>query len=185
MLRLLFTLAERDTKACLLQIRLRASEVESAMYIDSVVQENVAQWRKWLSESQGIMTEIEQQLSGFVEVYDSNVQGTISPTKRWTSANPAHQHPHTESVRLFFQGPTTKKELKLTRQLLRGVKEDMKNTRSIIEQINDSLRTTVSLIESRRAISEAESVTKLTELAFFFIPLSFAASFFSMPLDVS
>lgn len=43
-----------------------------------------------------------------------------------------------------------------------------------------SLMTAMSLVESKRGISEAESVTKLTELAFFFIPLTFAASLFSM-----
>ena len=45
-----------------------------------------------------------------------------------------------------------------------------------------SLMTLMSLIESKRGISEAESVTKLTELAFFFIPLTFAASLFSMQI---
>ena len=40
--------------------------------------------------------------------------------------------------------------------------------------------TAMSLVESKRGISEAESVTKLAELAFFFIPLTFAASLFSM-----
>ncbi|KAI4140521.1 MAG: hypothetical protein LQ341_003802 [Variospora aurantia] len=43
-----------------------------------------------------------------------------------------------------------------------------------------SLMTAMSLVESKRGIAEAESVTKLTELAFFFIPLTFAASLFSM-----
>ncbi|KAL9599900.1 MAG: hypothetical protein Q9219_003533 [cf. Caloplaca sp. 3 TL-2023] len=43
-----------------------------------------------------------------------------------------------------------------------------------------SLMTAMSLVESKRGISEAESVTKLTELAFFFIPLTFSASLFSM-----
>lgn len=38
----------------------------------------------------------------------------------------------------------------------------------------------MSLIESKRGIAEAESVTKLTEWAFFFIPLTFTASMFSM-----
>ena len=183
-LRLLFTLAARDTAECLLQIRQRASQIESALYT-GVVQENIAQWRKWLNKSRGIITEIEQRLSGFVEAYSCNVEGTISPSKRWTSSNSAHQRPHTKAMKFFPEGPTTKKELRLTRDSLRRVKEDLKNTRAVVEHTNEFLRNTVSLLESRRAIAEAESVTKLTELAFFFIPLSFAASFFSMPLDVS
>ncbi|KAL2826160.1 hypothetical protein BJY01DRAFT_150480 [Aspergillus pseudoustus] len=35
-------------------------------------------------------------------------------------------------------------------------------------------------MESQRAIMEAESINRLTELAFLFIPLSFAAALFSM-----
>ena len=38
----------------------------------------------------------------------------------------------------------------------------------------------MSIVESKRGIAEAESVTKLAELAFFFIPLTFSASIFSM-----
>ncbi|KAL3441392.1 hypothetical protein BJX65DRAFT_313833 [Aspergillus insuetus] len=38
----------------------------------------------------------------------------------------------------------------------------------------------LQIMESQRAITEAESVTRLTELAFFFIPLFFAAAVFSM-----
>lgn len=43
-----------------------------------------------------------------------------------------------------------------------------------------SLMANMLIVESERGIAEAESVTKLTELAFFFIPLTFSASIFSM-----
>lgn len=48
------------------------------------------------------------------------------------------------------------------------------------ERTNKSLMANMSIIESKRAIAEAESITKLTELAFFFIPLTFSASIFGM-----
>lgn len=38
----------------------------------------------------------------------------------------------------------------------------------------------MSVVESKRGTAEAESVTKLTQLAFLFIPLTFSASIFSM-----
>ncbi|OCL04027.1 hypothetical protein AOQ84DRAFT_442330 [Glonium stellatum] len=46
-----------------------------------------------------------------------------------------------------------------------------------------ALRADMSVLESRRGISEAENVTKLTELAFVFIPLTFSASIFSMQIQ--
>ncbi|KXX81513.1 hypothetical protein MMYC01_202485 [Madurella mycetomatis] len=38
----------------------------------------------------------------------------------------------------------------------------------------------MSLLESKRSIEETESVTRLTELAFLFIPITLVASLFSM-----
>ncbi|KAF8860787.1 hypothetical protein BDZ45DRAFT_740928 [Acephala macrosclerotiorum] len=45
-----------------------------------------------------------------------------------------------------------------------------------------ALMSTMSIIESDRAVKEAEAVTKLTNLAFFFIPLSLVATTLAMPL---
>jgi hypothetical protein len=44
----------------------------------------------------------------------------------------------------------------------------------------DSITGAIQYLESQRAITEAESISRLTELAFLFIPLSFAAALFSM-----
>lgn len=54
-----------------------------------------------------------------------------------------------------------------------------------IEKFSSSLVSAMSIRESKKAISEAESVSRLTELAFFFIPLSFATSIFGMQIPVS
>ncbi|TID15696.1 hypothetical protein E6O75_ATG08024 [Venturia nashicola] len=56
-----------------------------------------------------------------------------------------------------------------------------------LERVNmayGSLRAEMSIMGARRSMEEAESVSKLTELAFLFISLSFAASLFSMQVDV-
>ncbi|KAJ0416688.1 hypothetical protein BJY00DRAFT_316568 [Aspergillus carlsbadensis] len=53
----------------------------------------------------------------------------------------------------------------------------------IIQDLNstlDSIAGALQFMESQRAIMEAESITRLTELAFLFIPLSFAAALFAM-----
>lgn len=48
------------------------------------------------------------------------------------------------------------------------------------DKTNNSLVANLSIHESRGGIAEAEGVTKLTELAFLFLPLTFSASIFSM-----
>ncbi|KAL1839374.1 hypothetical protein VTJ49DRAFT_1609 [Mycothermus thermophilus] len=51
------------------------------------------------------------------------------------------------------------------------------------ERAQQSLRSDLSLVESKRGILEAESVSRLTKLAFVFIPLTFAAGLFSMQVQ--
>lgn len=48
-----------------------------------------------------------------------------------------------------------------------------------------ALMATMSIVESGKAIAQAEQVTRLTQLAFFFIPLTFVAGIFGMNLKVS
>ncbi|KAK4498802.1 hypothetical protein PRZ48_009312 [Zasmidium cellare] len=52
-----------------------------------------------------------------------------------------------------------------------------------IEKAYAALRAEMGLFESRRSIAEAETVTKLTELAFVFIPLTFCCGLFSMQVN--
>ena len=56
---------------------------------------------------------------------------------------------------------------------------------SLIERIERTfaaIMSSMSILESQRAISQAESVNRLTELAFIFIPLSFGNSIFGMQI---
>ena len=48
---------------------------------------------------------------------------------------------------------------------------------------SSSLTSNMALLDSRRSIAEAHAITKLTELAFFFIPLTFAATLFGMQVE--
>jgi Mg2+ and Co2+ transporter CorA len=48
--------------------------------------------------------------------------------------------------------------------------------------LESTLQADMSVIESRPGIAEAASVTKITELAFIFTPLTFSASLFSMQI---
>jgi hypothetical protein len=52
----------------------------------------------------------------------------------------------------------------------------------LIDRSSRSLLAEMRIVDSRRSIAEAESVSKLTELASVFIPLSFVASLFSMQI---
>ena len=51
------------------------------------------------------------------------------------------------------------------------------------EKSYQALRADMAVLENKRGIAEAESVGKLTELAFIFIPLTFVAALFSMNVE--
>jgi hypothetical protein len=51
------------------------------------------------------------------------------------------------------------------------------------EEVDTALRAELSVLESRKQLLESSSVTRLTELAFVFVPLSFVASTFSMQVQ--
>ena len=53
-----------------------------------------------------------------------------------------------------------------------------------VEGTYQVLMSTMSILESERAIAQAEVVMRLTDLAFFFIPLAFVASVFGMNINV-
>lgn len=60
---------------------------------------------------------------------------------------------------------------------------NFENTIQDLKEASNAITGTLQFVESHRAIMEAESITRLTELAFLFIPLSFAASLFSMQIQ--
>ncbi|SMQ48934.1 unnamed protein product [Zymoseptoria tritici ST99CH_3D7] len=66
--------------------------------------------------------------------------------------------------------------------ILNDVNADILRIKSRLDEAYTALRADMQFSESRRSIAEARSVTKLTELAFIFIPLSFTASLFSMSI---
>lgn len=74
-----------------------------------------------------------------------------------------------------LSGPTTEFKKSITLAL-----NQLTVARNEVEDAHNALRAELQIAEARRSIQEAESVAKLTELAFLFIPLTFAASLFSM-----
>lgn len=98
------------------------------------------------------------------------------------------RHPGHRSAKLFAgEGnphPAEKKYPELYADLQTSF-EQVDSVYAEIQETANSVMSTMSIIESERAIDEAEGVTKLTELAFLFVPLSFSATIFGMQVEVS
>ena len=63
------------------------------------------------------------------------------------------------------------------------VRERLASLIAKTEETQSALRAEMSFLESRKQLQASEAVTKLTELAFIFVPLSFVASTFSMQIQ--
>jgi hypothetical protein len=88
----------------------------------------------------------------------------------------------TEDFRDFFAATVSHDLSPLLEWLKDEVDTSSKDLFEKITLTQTALRADMGLLESRRGIAEAESVARLTELAFIFIPLSFVASLFSMQI---
>jgi hypothetical protein len=74
----------------------------------------------------------------------------------------------------------TSQALLPSQKLAENTQVTLRNCVGLIDRSSHSLLAEMQIVDSRRSITEAESISKLTELAFVFIPLSFVASLFSM-----
>lgn len=59
----------------------------------------------------------------------------------------------------------------------------IQNLGTRIKATQEAINSEMALINSKRGIAEAESVTRLTELAFIFVPMTFVAGVFSTQLE--
>lgn len=150
----LFQIIVHDTLKILRLIDLTLTQMDLEMLDDVLVQLQIDDWRRVLHK------------------FDIELRSMESSIPEFADFVLLTQRP------VFHSG--TGKGSRAIHELLNRFKNQVTQVQGRIESTHRSLMATLSLIESKRGISEAESVTKLTELAFFFIPLTFAASLFSM-----
>ncbi|KAK3368463.1 hypothetical protein B0H63DRAFT_455240 [Podospora didyma] len=68
-------------------------------------------------------------------------------------------------------------------RLFKIMERDLDPTRRRIDGAFQALMSSMRIVESERAIRRAETVSRLTHLAFFFIPLTLVASVFGMNVN--
>ena len=67
-------------------------------------------------------------------------------------------------------------------EVVQNVRKNVARVKTRLDEAYADLRVDMQFNESRRSMNETQTVTRLTELAFVFIPLSFCASLFSMSI---
>ncbi|KAJ5722883.1 hypothetical protein N7488_000918 [Penicillium malachiteum] len=144
----------RDTFALLKHLRHTLDEIDIEILNDERMEDRLALWRQIIGRAQQELPEFAASIMLFVAF-----MARIDP-------NGVYEEGHTND-------PDGKLDLK---RLLR----DVKKIRDRLRVTPSSLTSNMGLLDSRRSIDEAHAVTRLTESAFIFIPLSFAAYVFGM-----
>lgn len=120
------------------------------------MEENLSMWRELISRAQLELLELKRSVAQFFSFF-----GVLLPLSGSVSADEGNH------ISKGFQDASNQIDEMLQR----------------LQTASTSLTSNMALLDSRRFIAEAQAVTKLTELAFFFIPLTFAASLFGMLVE--
>ena len=151
----LFRVIHDDTQTLADVIRVTLQRVREGSMDENSMQKQVTFWRRLLNRLSFSLAEVDERLRAFLHVtYDPNAPSLTVNVRTETASE---------------------KLARETRQTLRSCIDHL-------DESSKSLLGEMQIVDSRRSIAEAESVSKLTELAFVFIPLSFVASLFSMQI---
>lgn len=152
----LFELIRHDTLTLLRVLHHILEDMEVDVLDDTKMEGRLPLWRQLISQAQMELPELKSSTRGFLAFF-----GIVGPEN---TSSPTTQDPAIEkNVSHLFQ--------EIDQMLAR------------LRRASDSLTSNMGLLESRRSIDEAHAVTRLTELAFLFIPLSFSASIFGMQVE--
>lgn len=155
----LFAIIHGDTVNTLRHMELTLQEIGQHILDDTLIQQRLIHWRLLLERFGTELQQLEESLRRFAGFITATAISYIPYSSN--EETPVRSIPSVEI-------------------LLEDSISQINSLRQHTTRSHKSLMANMSIVESKRGIAEAESVTKLTELAFFFIPLTFSASIFSM-----
>lgn len=154
-LQALFRIIRDDTETLVDVVRVSLRKIREGTLNEDLMQKCVMSWRTLLHQLNFGLADLDQQIRILQDfVYDHELHHQTGDGRK---------EPETE-------------------KLVRTTNVTLKSCIELIERCSSSLLSEMQIVDSRRSIAEAESISKLTELAFVFVPLSFVASLFSMQI---
>lgn len=160
-----FQIVFRDSFNLLKVLNDSLDEINLEILDDVKMEERLTMWRQLITRAQLELPDLKLSTSQFVSFLQS-----LDPLNSDHSGENSHEAPDSTEPQTLSQ-QLEEFCLEIDGMMLR------------LQAASSSLTSNMALLDSRRSISEAQAVTKLTELAFFFIPLGFAASLFGMQVE--
>lgn len=163
-------MVQQDTFRLLLHLHEALDEIDLSLAHDEKLHSCLRTWRERLGRWRKDLLSLRASIGYICKVIDGLLE------------HPSPETPLKEKGRA--------EQLKCDLTTLRGVElkdlgSQLDDVQKRVESSFQLLMSTMSIVESHKAIKEAETVSKLTSLAFFFIPLTFVASIFGMNIVVS
>ncbi|PYI00244.1 hypothetical protein BO78DRAFT_439499, partial [Aspergillus sclerotiicarbonarius CBS 121057] len=153
----LLELVRRDTLTLIQHLRRVVDEVEIEILDDAKMEDRLILWRQLISRAQRELPELKASMEPFWDFLQTTLPQSI-PER--------HANDLMEVV-----------------ESLKRLPHDIDQMSGRLQVVSAALASNMSLLESRRSIDEAHAVARLTELAFVFVPLSFATSVFGMQIE--
>lgn len=178
-------LVAEDWNSVLSEMIHTLDEMDRKMSDNVALRRNVQAWRRLLCSWRVSLLE-----------YSTRLQQAINLLRRTLGLDYAALPTTMEELGLHLRNDQSLQDLQSTLDV--GLSSKLGETLALYEALHvglvkvesrvnlsfQVLMSSMSIIESEKAIVQGAAITKLTELAFFFIPLSFAAAFFSMQVQV-
>ncbi|PLN81104.1 hypothetical protein BDW42DRAFT_185628 [Aspergillus taichungensis] len=155
LLDMLLGIIRKDTSTLLRVLGQILSDMDTDLLDDTKMEDRLALWRQLIKKAERELTEIKSSTKCFLVYFGI----THLP-----------DHP---SVTLDDE------------DIISSVSDLFQEIDEMLDRLrrgSAALTSNMGLLDSRRSIDEAHAVTRLTELAFLFIPLSFSASLFGMQI---
>ncbi|KAB8263102.1 hypothetical protein BDV32DRAFT_136167 [Aspergillus pseudonomiae] len=153
----LFEIIRQDTLTLLRVLNEILSDMEIDILDDTKMEDRLALWRQLISKAERELSDLITSTRSFLAFFDIT-------------------HPANTSLAVA-DGSS---------DIIRSVSDLFDQINQILTRLrraSSSLTSNMGLLDSRRSIDEAHAVTRLTELAFIFIPLSFSTSVFGMQIE--
>ncbi|KAE8420444.1 hypothetical protein BDV36DRAFT_306857 [Aspergillus pseudocaelatus] len=153
----LFEIIRQDTLILLRALNEILSDMEVDILDDTKMEDRLALWRQLISKAERELLDLIASIRGFLAFFGIKQPANASLATAGDSSDII------QSVSDLFD--------QINQMLAR------------LRRASSSLTSNMGLLDSRRSIDEAHAVTRLTELAFIFIPLSFSTSVFGMQIE--
>ncbi|KAJ1711306.1 hypothetical protein NYO67_6554 [Aspergillus flavus] len=153
----LFEIIRQDTLTLLRVLNEILSDMEVDILDDTKMEDRLTLWRQLLTKAERELLDLIASIKEFLAFFGITHPANTSPAASDESSD-----------------------------ILRSVSDLFDQINQMLARLrraSSSLTSNMGLLDSRRSIDEAHAVTRLTELAFIFIPLSFSTSVFGMQIE--